>query len=65
MRWIARLSLLLLVPGLASAHPGHGAHTGLSAFTHGLEGHGHLLLLLAVVACAAVVYRLGARRVGP
>lgn len=57
--------ILALWPGLALAHPGHGAHTWLSAFTHGLGGHGHLLLLLAVVASAGVVYRMGARRVRP
>lgn len=50
---------LILMPGLALAHPGHG--TGfLAGVTHPLTGADHLLAMLAIGLCAAM---LGGRAV--
>ena len=40
--------LLLLAPGLAMAHPGHGDSSLFSGLTHPLAGIDHLLAMLAV-----------------
>lgn len=41
-------SLLLFVPVLAHAHPGHGPHDFAAGVSHPLEGFDHLLAMIAI-----------------
>src|SRR5215510_3941188 len=53
------VSAMVLMPGLALAHPGHPGDTGfIQGFIHPLNGIDHLLAMIAVGLLAA---RLGGR----
>jgi hypothetical protein len=56
-KWIA-LVFLLLMPALASAHPGHG-HTDPASVTHYVTEPVHVLPLALAVALIVVVAAAG------
>ncbi len=55
-RSMALATALLLVPGAALAHPGHGEAAGLAAgFAHPIHGTDHILAMVAVGIIAGLV----------
>jgi hypothetical protein len=61
----ALIATVLAVPGLAAAHPGHGADPSGASLLHHLGEPEHALPLLAAIAVAALLRGLGARRRRP
>jgi len=55
MKKIILISILILLPSLAFAHPGHGLESLKAGFMHPLTGWDHLLVMLAIGVWASKI----------